>query len=225
MNNRREHRIGTREASKQIRSLSAISRTAIGPDLLDARDVRLRVLGEFFRSHRPMDIHVAFVAQCHEAGMHLGRNGACMCARRTIGRPQLRIGKPLCQILDNGQRIPDRDVAIDERRHFSRLCNVENALLIGAVCIKRNDDLTERNVRAFQRHPWPHRPRRIILVADDESQSHCLALAAVSLSNPVFACQSRMAPAIQATMPGHRRCRPKPAVATSHPRYDRKHES
>ena len=72
MHHRREHRIRAAEGAEQERSLLSVTPVAIGPDLLDARHIGARVIRQLNRADRPMQVHAAFIAQRHEAGMHLG---------------------------------------------------------------------------------------------------------------------------------------------------------
>ena len=72
MHHRREHRIRAAKGAEQKGPLLSVAPVAIGPDLLDARHIGARVIGQLNRTDRPMQVHAAFVAQRHEAGMHLG---------------------------------------------------------------------------------------------------------------------------------------------------------
>ncbi|MBA7619265.1 hypothetical protein ES703_26603 [subsurface metagenome] len=103
--------------------------------------------------------------------MHLGRDRPSACPRRALVGPELLLGKFLGEIFDDGERIPHRDVAIDQDRHLAGGRDIENALLVGSPGIERDERLLERDVAGAQRQPWPHRPGRIVLVADDELQS------------------------------------------------------
>ena len=101
----------------------------------------------------------AFVAQRHEARMHLRRNRARMRAARPIFRPQPCLRKPFGQIFDDGQRIRDRDVAIDQRRHLARTRKAQDAVLVRlAIGVERDEHFLEGDVVGAQRQPWPHRP-------------------------------------------------------------------
>src|SRR3981081_2492950 len=48
----------------------------------------------------------------------------------------------------------------------------QDPLLIVITGIERNENFVERDVVGSERQPGPHRPRRIVLVADHELQSH-----------------------------------------------------
>ena len=72
--------------------------------------------------------------------------------RGAVLRPQPRFRKPFGQIFDDGQRIPDRDVAIDQRRHLARMRETQNPLLVGIAGIERDEDLPRR------RCCWPAAP-------------------------------------------------------------------
>src|SRR3984893_3054380 len=48
----------------------------------------------------------------------------------------------------------------------------KNPLLLGIAGIERDENFLESNVACAQCQPRPHRPRRIVLVADHELQGH-----------------------------------------------------
>src|SRR5216684_6790465 len=95
-----------------------------------------------------------------------------MGAASAVLGPQLRFRKPFGEVFDNGQRIPDRDVAVDQRGNLARMCETQDPLLVGITGIERDKNFIEGDIVGSQRQPRPHRPRRIVLVADDELQSH-----------------------------------------------------
>src|SRR5665213_1659809 len=104
--------------------------------------------------------------------MHFRRNRTRVRATGAILGPQPRLRKPLRGIFDNGERIPDRDVAIDQRWDLARTGETQDLSLVGLAGIERDEDFLEGNMIGAQRQPGPHRPRRIILVADDKLQRH-----------------------------------------------------
>jgi hypothetical protein len=81
-----------------------------------------------------------------------------MGAAGAILRPQPRLRKPFGGIFDDGQRIPDRDVVIEQGRHLARLRETKNPLLVGVAGIKRDEDFLEGDMIGLQRQPRPHRP-------------------------------------------------------------------
>ena len=56
---------------------------------------------------------------------------ARMRAAGAVFRPQPRFRKFLGEIFDDRQRIPDRDVAIDQRRHLAGMREAQDPLLVG----------------------------------------------------------------------------------------------
>src|SRR5260370_567815 len=49
---------------------------------------------------------------------------------------------------------------------------IQDPLLVGLAGIKRDENFVEGDVVSTQRQPRPHRPRRVVLVADHELQGH-----------------------------------------------------
>ena len=119
-----------------------------------------------------MQVHTAFVAKRRKPRMHLGGHRTGMRAVSRMFGPKPLFRETLSDIFDDRKRIPDGDVTIDQYRHFARTRDVENALLVGRARVERNENLLERNVAGTQRKPRPHRPRRIVLVADHKLQGH-----------------------------------------------------
>ena len=130
MHHRCEHRVRAAERAEQERSFLAITAGAIGPDFLNARHIGTCVIRQIDRADRTVKIHAAFIAQRHEARMHLRRNRARMRAPRAVLRPQLRLREFLGEIFDDRKRIPHRDIAIDQRRHLARAGKAENPVLV-----------------------------------------------------------------------------------------------
>ena len=120
---------------------------AFDPDLLNARDIGARISRQLDGANRPMQVHAAFVAQRRKARMHLRRDRTRMRAAGAILGPQPLFRKSFGGVFDDGQRIPDRDVAIDQRRHLARARETQNPLLVGVAGIERNEDLPRRRCR------------------------------------------------------------------------------
>src|SRR3954469_13303086 len=81
------------------------------------------------------------------------------CSRpATVLGPQPGLWNTLGKVLDDSQRIPDRDIAIDQRRHLAGLRNAQYALLVLVTGIKRDEDFLEREFVGAQSQPRPHRP-------------------------------------------------------------------
>ena len=123
---------------------------------------------------RAMQVHAAFVAQRHEARMHLRRNRTRMRAARAILRPQLLLPEIVSarysMMASESQIVTSPSIragTLPAREKLRMRC-----LSAGSSGIERNEDLIEGDVVGAQRQPRPHRPRRIVLVADHEFQSH-----------------------------------------------------
>src|SRR3974390_1471510 len=104
--------------------------------------------------------------------MHLGRDRTRLRPLRLLHRPQSLFRKFFGNVFDDRQRIPDRDVAVDQHRHLTGARDVKDPLFTGSAGIKRNEYFLEFYVVGAKRQPWPHRPRRIVPVADHELQRH-----------------------------------------------------
>src|SRR5579863_2029877 len=176
MHHRREHGVRRTKGAEQERPGLAVARAALGPNFLNPPNIGARLGRQFDCPDRPMQVHPAFVAQRGEARMHLGGNRPRMRPLRRILRPQPLFRKPLDEVFDDSKRIPDRDVVIDQHRHFAGTREIEDPLLVGFTGVERNEDLLERDVVGAKREPWPHRPRRIVLVADHKLQRHATPL-------------------------------------------------
>ena len=87
--------------------------------------------------------------------------------RRRIGRPQARGGKPLGEIFQDRQRLPDVDAVVVQRRHLAGAGNLRHARL-EVRSIERDHNLVEGDAGDLHGDPGTERPRRIILVTDDE---------------------------------------------------------
>ena len=103
--------------------------------------------------------------------MHLGRERASERAGCRVGRPQVGVGKPLGEIFEDRQRLPDLNAAVGERRHLAGARNLAHPLL-EVVGIERDHLFFERDSCDLHRDPGPERPRRVVLVADDELERH-----------------------------------------------------
>jgi len=92
-------------------------------------------------------------------------------ARRRIGRPEAGVGMLLGEVFEDRQRLPDLRVAVDKRRHLAGARNLGHPRF-EILGIERDHLFVESNARDLHGNPWAQRPRRIILVADDEFGSH-----------------------------------------------------
>jgi len=91
---------------------------------------------------------------------------------RDVFGPQLGFRETLGGVFDDRKGIPDRDVAIDQRRHFPGRRDIEKSLLVSRAGIERDQHFLERDAGALESNPWAHRPRRVVLVTDHQLQSH-----------------------------------------------------
>ena len=103
--------------------------------------------------------------------MHLARERARLRAQLDIPRPNAFVGKLVGEILHDGERLPHVHVAIDQHRHEAgRRIGGEPRLevRIAERRAERDQDFLERNAERLHGDPRPERPRRIVLVGDDE---------------------------------------------------------
>ena len=81
------------------------------------------------------------------------------------------LGEALGQVLGNGQRVPDKQIAVLQQRHLAgRAEGVDvppksRARLKG---VKAQHHLFKFNAGLLEQHPGPHRPGGVILVANKE---------------------------------------------------------
>src|SRR5262252_6206624 len=104
--------------------------------------------------------------------MHLGRDRARMRPLGAILRPEPRVRKALSEVLDDGERIPNRGLAINQDWHLARTGEGQDTILVVLPGIERDEDLLEGDMGGAHRQPWPHRPGGVVLVADNELQRH-----------------------------------------------------
>ena len=91
-------------------------------------------------------------------------------ARRHVLRPQMLFEELLGKVFADRQAVPDRHVAGQQHRHPPGPRILGDA--VGGVgLVEQQAHLLERDAKSGQRHPGPHRPGRIVLVADDEGQA------------------------------------------------------
>src|SRR6478609_3878916 len=74
-----------------------------------------------------------------------------------VGRPQAGGGKPLGEIFEDRQRLPDLNAAVRQRRHLARARNLAHPLL-EVVGIERDHLFFERDPCHLHRDPGPERP-------------------------------------------------------------------
>ena len=137
------------------------------PDVTDARDVGLNFGRSRLRCKPLRHHHRAMLAQVLKTGVHLSRNGAGMrtCVRRS--RPNPFVRELLCKIFQDGQRLPDGDVAINETRHFARRRNLAHAFW-RIVSAQLDERFLKCDALCTHDNPWPERPGRIDFIADVE---------------------------------------------------------
>jgi hypothetical protein len=120
--------------------------------------------------------------------------------RARVLRPQLVLRKLLGQVFGNRQRVPDHESVVDQRRHLAARADRPDTLLelrIGGERVEAHLDFVERDAGLLEQHPGPHRPGRIILVADVEREH--AGLPPKWCANGAWY-QRRMLPAIAAQM-------------------------
>ena len=173
MHHRREHRVRAAERAEQERPGLAVALAAFGPDLLDARDVgaarrptastrrpagagscRIRCATPQSRNASPprSNAHGRGAARSSGHSLASGNRSATysMMASesQTVTSPSISAGT-----------LPER-------------VKLRIRSLSAVPGIERDEDFLESDVAGAQRQPWPHRPRRIVLVADHELQGH-----------------------------------------------------
>src|SRR4051812_39671502 len=109
-------------------------------------------------------------AQRAEAGMHFIRDRTRMRPRRFVLRPECGSGKRLGQIFDDRERFPNLDVAVEQDGDFAVEARADALLEVRRL--ELDQLLGERNPGRLHRDPWPERPGRVVLVADDERKPH-----------------------------------------------------
>src|SRR5882757_9627490 len=101
-----------------------------------------------------MHVHAAFVAQRCKTRMHFRRDRAGVGAARGILRPQFLFGKFFREVFEDRKRIPDRDIAVDQRRNLAGERKAEDAVLVRLVVgIERDEHLVEGDGIGAQRQP------------------------------------------------------------------------
>jgi hypothetical protein len=84
-----------------------------------------------------------------------------------IARPDFGVLIGLADMVHDGERLPHRDVALDQHRHLSA-GRMLGDLGLELRRVERNDDLLERDAELLQQDPRPQRPGGVELVGDDE---------------------------------------------------------
>src|SRR4030088_1525690 len=73
-----------------------------------------------------------------------------------IWGPQFLFGKFFREVFEDRKRIPDRDIAVDQRRHLAGERKAEDAVLVRLVVgIERDEPLVEGDGIGAQPQPWP----------------------------------------------------------------------
>ena len=140
--------------------------------------------------------------------MHLRGDAACHGPRVALCRPHLCVRVLLAQIFEDGQAVPDRQIAVEERGHQSGRRVFED-LRLRFREPEAHVDLLERQPQTPHGEPGAQAPARPGLVADDEAVAcggHALALPPMILfcaPRVAFAwrCPSRQAPFLPRTGP------------------------
>src|SRR5580704_4066564 len=94
-----------------------------------------------------------------------------MRSRRSLLRPQTGRRKFLSQVFEDSKRFPDASLAVNEDGHLAGTAQRNHALL-EVLRFKRDHRFFESNAGNLHRQPGPERPRRIVLVTDDQMQTH-----------------------------------------------------
>ena len=114
-------------------------------------------------------IHRAVLAQGGKARVHLRRGATCPCPCASASlRPDRRM--TFGQVLGDGQRIPHHRVAVVQAGHPA--VRRKRAERRPVRCPVRTHACRSSNgmPSSLQQHPWPQRPRRVILVGDVQSR-------------------------------------------------------
>ena len=90
--------------------------------------------------------------------------------RRQIRRPQRELRKFIREIVEDRQRFPHRDRAVDQRRHLARRRMLQDRSLVVAL-VKRNDDFLERNFMVGEREIGPERGVRGCATDHDQERA------------------------------------------------------
>ena len=139
---------------------------ALPPDGDDAGHVR-RGRRVQVRDGAQGQVHGAGAAQGLEAGMHLRRHRPRHGPGGAVGGPELRGREPLRQIFADGQAVPDRQVAVLQRRDLA--AGGDGADLVRRpVPAQADQKLLEGLAGAPERQPRPQGPGGPGLGADDE---------------------------------------------------------
>ena len=154
---RRIHGVGNGKTPKQPGTAAAVAFATGLPKLLDACNIFAHRLGQRLRRGRAAAIHAAMAAQRLEAGMHFRGDGARFGTTCRLCRPTVGVRKAFGEILEYGQRFPDRDVAVPQHRHLAgwRILGDTGSSVLP---VKRNADLLEGDVVVLQEQPGPQRP-------------------------------------------------------------------
>jgi uncharacterized protein (TIGR02996 family) len=166
---RRVHAVRDRPPPEQVLTRRRV-RPRVAPDRAHAIDVRRDLRRDPTRRRRAApDVHRHRRPQRREPRVHLGGDRARLRPVRRVAWPQLGGGEELRQVLADRQRVPHGQVRVAQDRHApGRRPRVD--LRPRVLLIERDHDLVERRARRVHREPAAHRPRRVVLVTDDDLQ-------------------------------------------------------
>ena len=119
----------------------------------------------------PAEIRWARLPQRAEPGVHFTGERTGVGASGFAFRPDRLFGMGLGNIFDDRERLPDRDLAVLQRRALSRRRVLEHARARFRL-IHRDDHFLERDLQLREQDPGPQRPRRIGFVGEDQLQRH-----------------------------------------------------
>ena len=143
--------------SRQISHIRAMSSATPGPRPLPFRSRRRRFMGMWLRrALKPACISQA-VARA---------TAACI----TVRGPQAGLGVQLVDILENGEGLPDRARSPCNSTGTRPDGDTVGDGLFPVLVEEQEHLLGEGDTGVAKRQPGPERPRRVILVADDQGQ-------------------------------------------------------
>jgi hypothetical protein len=83
----------------------------------------------------------------------------------------LFVRKLFSQVLGNRQRVPDRQISIDQRRHLADRADGANDFFkvrVRGKRVKARHDFFKFNAGLCEQNPGPHGPGRVVFVTDVE---------------------------------------------------------
>ena len=117
------------------------------------------------------DVHHASTAQIRETTVHFGANAAGTSALGSIRWPELLVRKALSRVFSNRKRVPNREITINQHRHFPHGAHLVDSLSkvrISIKAVETQQDGLKCDARVFEHHPWAHAPRGIVFITDVE---------------------------------------------------------